>query len=69
VASVLQVSRGFIHGSINCEDLHPELAPFAGSIPHHTVDVSPRVVAKASFGFGDVNGCLVFGRWEEETRA
>ena len=64
VASVLQVSRGFVHGSINCEDLHPDLAPFADRIPHATVDVSPRVVAKASFGFGDVNGCLLFGRWE-----
>jgi 3-oxoacyl-(acyl-carrier-protein) synthase len=64
VASVLQVHRGFVHGSINCEDLHPELAAFAGSIPHRTIDFAPRVLAKASFGFGDVNGCLLFGRWE-----
>jgi 3-oxoacyl-(acyl-carrier-protein) synthase len=64
VASVLQVSRGFVHGSLNCEDLHPDLAAFAGSIPHQTVEVALRVVAKASFGFGDVNGCLIFGRWE-----
>ena len=61
VAAVLQVSRGFVHGSLNCEDLHPELAPFAGSIPHQTIDVAPRVLAKASFGFGDVNGCLIIG--------
>jgi 3-oxoacyl-(acyl-carrier-protein) synthase len=65
VASVLQVSRGFVHGSLNCEDLHPDLAPFAGRIPHRTIDVAPRVVAKASFGFGDVNGCVIFGRWED----
>ncbi len=64
VAAVLQVSRGFVHGSLNCEDLHPELAPFAGSIPHQTIDVAPRVLAKASFGFGDVNGCLIIGRWQ-----
>ncbi|RPJ72917.1 MAG: beta-ketoacyl-[acyl-carrier-protein] synthase family protein [Acidobacteria bacterium] len=64
VAAVLQLSRGFVHGSINCEDLHPELEPFAGSIPHATVAASPRVVAKASFGFGDVNGCLIFGKWD-----
>jgi 3-oxoacyl-(acyl-carrier-protein) synthase len=62
VAVVLQISRGFIHGSLNCEDVHPDIAPFAGSIPHRTIDAAPRVVAKASFGFGDVNGCLVFGR-------
>jgi 3-oxoacyl-(acyl-carrier-protein) synthase len=65
VASVLQVSRGFVHGSINCEDVHPDIAPFAASIPHQTVEVSPRVLAKASFGFGDVNGCLIIGRWEQ----
>lgn len=64
VAAVLQISRGFIHGSINCEDLHPDLAPFAASIPHETIDASPRIVAKASFGFGDVNGCLIFGKWD-----
>jgi 3-oxoacyl-(acyl-carrier-protein) synthase len=65
VASVLQLSRGFIHGSINCEDVHPEIAPFAARIPHETIEVPPRVVAKASFGFGDVNGCLIFGKWED----
>jgi 3-oxoacyl-(acyl-carrier-protein) synthase len=65
VASVLQVSRGFVHGSLNCEDLHPDLAAFAARIPHRTIDFGPRVLAKASFGFGDVNGCVIFGRWDE----
>lgn len=60
VASVLQIARSFAHGSINCEDLHPELEPFASRIVHRTLDAPIRVVAKASFGFGDVNGCVVF---------
>jgi 3-oxoacyl-(acyl-carrier-protein) synthase len=64
VAAVLEISRGFVHGSINCEDVHPEIAPFAARIPRRTIDVAPRVVAKASFGFGDVNGCLIFGRYD-----
>ena len=64
VATVLQLDRGFLHGSINCEDLHPELAAYAASIPHETIAAAPRVIAKASFGFGDVNGCLIFRRWE-----
>jgi len=64
VASVLQLSRGFIHGSINCEDLHPALQPIAASIPHATIAASPKVLAKASFGFGDVNGCLILKRWD-----
>ena len=33
VASVLQISRGFVHGSLNCEDLHPELAAVRGPHP------------------------------------
>jgi 3-oxoacyl-(acyl-carrier-protein) synthase len=64
VAVVLEISRGFVHGSINCEDVHPEIAPFAAHIPHETIEFAPRVVAKASFGFGDVNGCLVFGKYD-----
>ncbi len=60
VASVLELHHGFVHGSINCDDLHPDLLPYAASVPHQTVDRPLRVLAKASFGFGDVNGCLIF---------
>jgi 3-oxoacyl-(acyl-carrier-protein) synthase len=65
VASVLELHHGFVHGSLNCEDLHPALGAYADRIPHATVDV-PRmkVMAKASFGFGDVNGCIVFRKFE-----
>jgi 3-oxoacyl-(acyl-carrier-protein) synthase len=63
VASVLELHHGFVHGSVNCEDVHPELEAYANSIPHTTVDKPDlEVIAKASFGFGDVNGCVVFGK-------
>ncbi len=63
VASVLELFHGFVHGSANCEDLHPELTAYAASIPHRTVERPDlRVLAKASFGFGDVNGCVIFGK-------
>jgi 3-oxoacyl-(acyl-carrier-protein) synthase len=65
VASVLELHHGFVHGSLNCEDLHPGLAEYAGRIPHQTVDVPGlRIMAKASFGFGDVNGCVIFRKFE-----
>lgn len=65
VAAVLELYYGFVHGSINCEDLHPALGAYAERIPHATVDVPDLdVVAKASFGFGDVNGCVLFGKWK-----
>ncbi len=63
VASVIELDRGFVHGSLNCEDLHPRLAAYSERIPRHTVEVPDlSVIAKASFGFGDVNGCVIFGR-------
>jgi 3-oxoacyl-(acyl-carrier-protein) synthase len=64
VASVLMVEHGFVHPSINCEDVHPEIEPHAGSIPHELRELPElEVVIKAGFGFGDVNACLVFGKW------
>ena len=64
VASVLELHHGFVHGSLNCEDLHPEIAAYAECIPHKTV-LRPdlRIIAKASFGFGDVNGCVLFSKF------
>jgi 3-oxoacyl-(acyl-carrier-protein) synthase len=64
VTSVLELHHGFVHGSINCEDLHPKLTAFASRIPHQTVEVPDlKIVAKASFGFGDVNGCVIFQKY------
>jgi 3-oxoacyl-(acyl-carrier-protein) synthase len=65
VASVLMLRGGFVHPSINCEDVHPEIEPYAASIPH-TVLIKPglRTIVKAGFGFGDVNACLIFRRWD-----
>src|SRR5262249_27672656 len=65
VASVLMVQGGFLHPTINCEDLHPEIAPFAAAIPHSLRPMADlRVLIKAGFGFGDVNACVVFGKWK-----
>jgi len=64
VACILMLNGGFVHPSINCEDVHPEIEPYAASIPH-TLKEAPDldVVIKAGFGFGDVNACLVFRKW------
>jgi 3-oxoacyl-(acyl-carrier-protein) synthase len=64
IAAVLMLRGGFIHGALNCEDLHPEIEPYAASIPHETRAMSHlQIIAKAGFGFGDVNGCLIFKKW------
>jgi 3-oxoacyl-(acyl-carrier-protein) synthase len=64
VACVLMLRAGYVHASLNCEDVHPRVAPFAASIPHETRPMPGlRTIAKASFGFGDVNACVVFRKW------
>jgi len=64
VAVVLQIEQGFLHRSINCEDLHEKILPFSRSVLQETLEQPVRIMAKASFGFGDVNGCLIFKKWE-----
>lgn len=65
VATILQLVHGFIHPSANCEDFHPEIAELAAKVPHASIPVASRVALKTSFGFGDVNSCVVFRRWDE----
>ena len=65
IAVVLQLWKEFLHGSLNCEDLHPDLQQVANSVVHQTEEFKGKIVAKSSFGFGDVNGCLIFKKWEE----
>jgi len=66
VAVVLQLHNGFLHPSVNCEDVHPEIQVFADKIPHKVMEYPDlKIIAKACFGFGDVNSCLIFKKWEE----
>lgn len=67
VASVLQLHHGFIFPNSNCNDLHPEItaAIAEAKIPRKIIEKDIKIVAKASFGFGDVNGCLIFKKFEK----
>jgi len=66
VAVVLQLHKGFLHPSVNCEDVHPEIEAFADKIPHKVMEYPElKIMVKACFGFGDVNSCLIFKKWEE----
>ena len=65
VAALLMLEGGFLHPSINCEDVHPEIEPYSGAIPHFSREAPDlKVIVKSGFGFGDVNGCLVFRKWD-----
>ncbi|MBI4370869.1 MAG: beta-ketoacyl-[acyl-carrier-protein] synthase family protein [Elusimicrobia bacterium] len=62
-AVVDQIVHGYVHPSINCEQVHPQIA-IGNSIPHEMKKKELEYVLKASFGFGDVNGCLLFKRYD-----
>jgi 3-oxoacyl-(acyl-carrier-protein) synthase len=66
VACILMLRGGFAHPSLNCEDVHPKIEPWAASIPHETREMPAlRTIIKSGFGFGDVNACVIFRRWAE----
>ncbi len=62
VASILQLHNSFIAPNINCEDLSPAILKLIDEdkIIRKTKKVNIKTVAKASFGFGDVNACIIF---------
>jgi 3-oxoacyl-[acyl-carrier-protein] synthase-1 len=65
VATVLQLEGGFIFPNINCEDLHPEILAVVDSerIPQQLLYKDINLIAKASFGFGDVNACIILKKY------
>lgn len=66
VASVLQLHEIFLFGNKNCADLHPEIAALIdySKVPVETIYTNLNIIAKASFGFGDVNACVIFKKFE-----
>jgi len=66
VACLLMLRGGFMHASINCEDLHPNIEAYAASVPHVMWEKPElRTMIKAAFGFGDVNSCAIFRKWSD----
>ncbi|WP_025740500.1 beta-ketoacyl-[acyl-carrier-protein] synthase family protein [Aquimarina pacifica] len=65
VASVIQLKNDFVFGNSNCDDLHPKIASLINSerVPTKTINFSAKIMAKASFGFGDVNTCIIFKKY------
>lgn len=67
VATVLQLKEQFVFPNINCDDLHEEISALISEekIIKHTLQTELNIAAKASFGFGDVNACIIFKRYNE----
>lgn len=65
VASVLQIKEAFIFGNINNESIHEDITRVVDTarIPSKTFKHPINILAKASFGFGDVNGCVLYKKF------
>lgn len=65
VAAVLQIMHKFVHPNINLEDPNPEITNMVSidCLPTTIIQKEINVVAKANFGFGDVNSCLIFSKF------
>lgn len=65
VASVIQLKEQFVAPNINGEDVHPEIKALITkeSMPKKNIETAINTIIKASFGFGDVNACVVFKKF------
>jgi len=62
VSAILQLHHGFVFPNVNCDNLHPKIAAMVSSekISTKPLKMPLQTIAKASFGFGDVNACAIF---------
>jgi len=65
VASVLQIYNEFLFGNKNCEEVHPEISELIDKkrIPKQSINKKINILAKASFGFGDVNAVVLLKKY------
>lgn len=62
VGTVLQLQRGFVHGTRNLDIIHPKIAAYVDRVSRETVYFPVKIAVKSALGFGDVNNVLVLGR-------
>ncbi len=67
VAAVLELNEQFIFPNLNCEDLNPDIEALISPscIPGVCLHTNFEILAKASFGFGDVNACVILKRYHK----
>ncbi len=67
VATILQFKEEICFGNPNSADLHPDISKWVdpSKIPQQSFKYQPKIIAKASFGFGDVNACIIFKAYKD----
>jgi 3-oxoacyl-(acyl-carrier-protein) synthase len=66
VATVLQIKHQTLFGNANASDIHPDIKELIPqeAILQTTKQMPLQHIAKASFGFGDVNAVVIFSKFE-----
>lgn len=66
IAAVLQLEEGFLVPNLNCEELDPEISALIDEekITKEYTEKDLNIIAKSSFGFGDVNACVIFKKYK-----
>lgn len=67
VATVLQLKEQYVFPNINCEDVHNDISALISKekIVKQVLHTELNIAAKASFGFGDVNACVIFKKYSK----
>lgn len=66
ISSIIQMDKNFIFPNINIKTIHPEISKVIDieKIPMKSKKSTINTLAKASFGFGDVNACVILRKYK-----
>lgn len=67
VAALLQLDEGFLVPNLNAEQIDPQISALIDEnrVTKAYQKKDLNIIAKASFGFGDVNSCIVFKKFKD----
>ncbi len=67
VAALLQLHENFIQPNMNCENIQPEILEIINEdcIVKKPMNKTINTIIKANFGFGDVNSCVIFKKYNQ----
>jgi 3-oxoacyl-[acyl-carrier-protein] synthase-1 len=67
IAAVLQLEEGFLIPNLNCDDIDPVISALVDEekITKVYTKKDLNIIAKSSFGFGDVNACVIYKKYTE----
>lgn len=64
VGTALQISKSFVHGSLNTEDLSPPFKKYRTQIPAKTLQRELNTVLKLVFAYGGANAAVIFKKYK-----